>query len=266
MTEPAPLTIAVFQCKARNEDAAARLDRLETAAAQAAADGARLLVTPEAFVSGYGGMPDRIHARAEPSDGPSARRAAEIAARHDIAIVLGYPEAADGVVYNAALCLGPDGDVVANHRKLGLSGTDEQATYAHGDSITLFELDGHRIGVLVCYDVEFPELVRAGARAGATVFAVPTALVTRWPVVADKMIPTRALENGVYIAYTNYAGREEAFDYLGSSCIVGPDGEDVARAGTGEELVLATVNPERVRSTRTALPYLEDCRWLPGSR
>jgi predicted amidohydrolase len=263
MTEPAPLTIAVFQCLARDEDAASRLDRLETAATEAAAGGARLLVTPEAFVSGYGGMPGRIHARAEPADGPSAQRAAGIAAQHGIAIVLGYPEAADGVVYNAALCIGPDGSMLANHRKVGLSGTDEQATYAHGDAITVFELDGHRIGVLICYDVEFPELVRAGARAGATVFAVPTALVTRWPVVADKMIPTRALENGVYIAYTNYAGREDPFDYLGSSCIVGPDGEDLARAGHGEELVVATVEWERVRSTRTKLPYLEDCRWLP---
>lgn len=264
MTEPAPLTIAVFQCLACDEAAAARLDRLETAAAEAAADGARLLVTPEAFVSGYGGMPDRIHARAEPADGHSARRAAGIAARHGIAIVLGYPEAADGVVYNAALCIGPDGSILANHRKVGLSGTDEQTTYARGDAITVFELDGHRIGVLICYDVEFPELVRAGARAGATVFAVPTALVTRWPVVADRMIPTRALENGVYIAYTNYAGREDPFDYLGSSCIVGPDGEDLVRAGRGEEMVVATIDPDRVRSARATLPYLEDCRWLPG--
>jgi len=266
MTEPAPLTIAVFQCEARDEDVARRLDRLESAAERAAADGARLLVTPEVFLSGYGGMPDRIHARAEPADGASAKRAAEIAARHGVGIVLGYPEAADGAVYNAALCIGPDGSILANHRKVGLSGTDEQATYAHGNAVTAFELDGHRVGVLICYDVEFPELVRAGARAGATVFAVPTALVTRWPVVADKMIPTRALENGAYIAYTNYAGREDAFEYLGASCIVGPDGEDLVRAGRGEEIVVATIDPDRVRSARTTLPYLEDCRWLPGGR
>lgn len=265
MSAPAALKLAVFQCEARAEDTDARLDRLDAAAERAARDGARLLVTPEAFVSGYGGMPERIHARAEPADGPATRRASAIAAHHGIAIVLGYPEAADGVVYNSALCLGADGEVLANHRKLGLSGTDEQATYARGDRVTLFELDGHRIAILICYDVEFPELVRAGAQAGATVFAVPTALVTRWPVVAEKMIPTRALENGAYIAYANYAGREDVFEYLGSSCIVGPDGEDLVRAGSGEELVIGTVEPERVQAARRTLPYLEDCLGLPGA-
>lgn len=263
MSEPPPLTIAVYQCAARDESAEERLDRLDTAAGQAAAAGARLLVTPEVFLSGYGGMPERVHARAEPADGPAARRAAEIARRHGVAIVLGYPEAADGVVYNAALCLGPDGSVLANHRKLGLSGTDEQATYERGHALTLFELDGHRLCVLICYDVEFPELVRAGAQAGATLFAVPTALVTRWPVVAHRMIPTRAFENGVYIAYANYTGSEDSFEYLGASCIVGPTGEECARAGAGEEVAAATVDVARVQAARERLPYLEDCRRLP---
>lgn len=266
MTTPDPLTVAVYQCLARDEEAPSRLDRLDAAARDAAGRGARLLVTPEVYLSGYGGMPDTIHARAAPSNGPYARRAAEIARQHGIAIVLGYPEAADGVVYNSALCIGPDGRTLANHRKLGLSGTDEQATFGYGNALTLFELDGHRVCVLICYDVEFPELVRAGAQAGANLFAVPTALVERWPVVAEKMIPTRALENGVYIAYANYAGSEPGLDYLGSSCIVGPDGEDCVRADAEETVIVATVEPERIRGARKTLPYLEDLLRLPNDR
>ena len=265
MSEPAPLTVAVFQCQACDEDATARLDRLNAAARQAAELGARLLVTPEVFVSGYGGMPDRIQARAEPADGPSARRAAAIAREHGIAIVLGYPEAADGVVYNAALCIGPDGATLANHRKLGLSGTDEQATYARGDAVTVFELEGHRIGVLICYDVEFPELARMGTLAGATTFAVPTALVSRWPVVAQKMIPTRALENGVFIAYANYTGSEDGLEYLGASCIVDPTGEDRTRAHREEAVIVATIEPSAVAAARATLPYLADRLTLPES-
>ncbi len=265
MSEPAPLTVAAFQYTARDENAAARLDRLDAAAREAAERGARLLVTPEVFVSGYGGMPDRIRARAEPADGPSARRAAAIAREHDIAIVLGYPEAADGVIYNAALCIGPDGATLANHRKLGLSGTDEQATYARGEAVTLFQLDGHRIGVLICYDVEFPELARIGTLAGATTFAVPTALVSRWPVVAEKMIPTRALENGVCIAYANYTGSEDGFEYLGASCIVGPTGEDRMRADREETVIVATIEPSEVAAARVTLPYLADRLTLPDS-
>jgi len=265
MTATAPLTLAIFQCDARDEPVDARLERLDAAAARAAGRGADLLVTPEVFLSGYGGMPERIHARAEPAGGPACRRAAGIARGHGIALVLGYPEAANGVVYNAALAIGPDGGVLANHRKLGLSGTDEQATYARGDAITTFELAGHRIGVLICYDVEFPELVRAGALAGATSFAIPTALVTRWPVVAQKMIPTRALENGVAIAYANYTGREDGFEYLGSSCIVDPLGEDRVRAGREETVIVAAIEPSEVTSARTTLPYLADRLTLPDS-
>ena len=263
MTEPAPLTIAVFQCAARDEPATARLERLDAAAARAAAAGARLLVTPEAYLSGYGGMPDTVQARAEPADGPSARRAAEIARRHGLAIVLGYPEAADGVVYNAALCLGPDGSVLANHRKLGLSGAAEQATYARGGAPTGFELDGHRIAVLICYDLEFPELARSAALAGATVLVAPTALVERWPLVAHKMIPTRAFENGTYVAYANWAGSEPGYRYLGASCIAGPTGEDLARAGADEALLTAVVDPDAITAARETLPYLQDCRTLP---
>lgn len=263
MTVTQPLTVAVYQYAARDEDAAARLERLDAAAGEAAAGGARLLVTPEVFVSGYGVGRDAIHARAEPADGPSAGRAREIARRHGIALVLGYPEAADGVVYNAALCLGPDGVTLANHRKLLLSGSGEQETYARGEAITTFELDGHRVGVLICYDAEYPEIVRATALAGATVLAVPTALVQRWPVVAHNMIPTRAFENGVYLAYANYAGRDPGFAYLGASCVCGPTGADCARAGADEAIISATVEPERVAAARADLPYLEDRGLLP---
>lgn len=265
MSTSEPLAVAVYQCLARDEAATRRMQRLDRAAGEAADRGARLLVTPEVFLSGYGGMPDHIHARAEASDGPSARRASEIAHRHDLAIVLGYPEAADGMVYNAALCIGPDGAILANHRKIGLSGTDEQATYAHGRSITLFELDGHRLGVLICYDIEFPELARASALAGATLLAVPAALVTCWPVVAEKMLPTRALENGIHIACANYSGHEDGFEYLGSSCILGPLGEDRVRAGTEETLIVSTVEPSEMNSARSARPYLVDRATLPLS-
>ena len=263
MSEAQPLTVAVYQYAARDEDAPARLQRLDAAAAEAATGGARLLVTPEVFVSGYGIGRDAIHARAEPADGPSARRAAEIARRHSIAVILGYPEAADGAVYNAALCLGPDGATLANHRKLLMSGAGEQETWARGEAITTFELDGHRVGVLICYDVEYPEIARATALAGAGVLAVPTALVERWPVVAHQMIPTRAFENGVYLAYANYAGREPGFAYLGASCVCGPTGEDCARAGADETVIRSVVDPARIAAARADLPYHTDRRLLP---
>jgi len=263
MSNTAVLTIAVYQYAARDESPDARLERLAGAADHAAAQGARLLVTPEMFLCGYARPRDHVHAHAESADGPFARGVTDIARGRGLAIVYGYPEAADGVVYNAAQCIGPGGAPLANHRKLRLAGCDERETYTPGDGLTTFELDGHRIGLLICYDVEFPETVRRAALAGSTLAAVPTALVERHPFVARHMVPTRAFENGMYVAYANYAGREGDAHYLGASCVSGPGGGDAARADADETLLIASVDSAAVARARARIPYLEDVRGLP---
>ena len=76
-------------------------------------------------------------------------------------------------------------------------------------------------------------------------------------------MPARAFENGVYVCYANHCGHENGLDYLGSSCIVGPDGRDLARAGPGAELIFARLERERVAAARARLPYLQDRLKLP---
>ena len=81
----------------------------------------------------------------------------------------------------------------------------------------------------ICYDVEFPEAVRALALAGAELIAVPTALIRPFDIVARAIVPARAFENQVYVAYAGMCGSEAGLGYCGLSCIVGPDGQDRAR-------------------------------------
>lgn len=116
--------------------------------------------------------------------------------------------------------------------------------------------------MLVCYDVEFPETVRAAAQAGAELVVVPTALGAEWDQVARRVVPARAFENGVYLAYANYAGSERGFTYLGESRIVRPDGRDMAVAGDGEECIEAIIDRDAMVKIRRRLPYLRDCRGL----
>ncbi|MBL6932085.1 MAG: hydrolase, partial [Rhodospirillales bacterium] len=106
-------------------------------------------------------------------------------------------------------------------------------------------------------DVEFPEFVREAALAGAEIILAPTALRSRWGFVANKMIPTRAFENGVFLLYANHAGREGTSEYLGESVIVGPDGAELARAGSGEEVLGARLVSANIERARKTLPYLE---------
>lgn len=239
---------------------AASLAALETAAAEAAGRGARLLVTGEMFLTGYA-LGDAVADAAEPAGGPAARQIAAIAAQHSLAIVHGYPERDGEHVYNAARLTGPDGTALADYRKTHLFGDYERSVFTPGDRpLVQATLDGVRIGLLICYDVEFPEAVRAHALAGTELLAVPTALMRPYEFVADTLLPARAFENGMHIAYVNRCGPEGDYDFVGGSCLAGPDGAVRARAGAGPELLVADADMELLRATREQNPYLTDRR------
>ena len=129
---------------------------------------------------------------------------------------------------------------------------------------TVFTLAGVRLTILICYDAEFPEAVRHAALAGAQCVLVPTALSDQWGVVANQVMPARAFENGVYLVYCNHAGREGDLAYLGASCIASPKGEDLARAGRGEQVIVAAIDPQDVAAAQARLPYLHDLPALQG--
>lgn len=245
---------AIYQCDLAGVAPDARLTRLAEVAARADAD---LLVCPELFLSGYD-IGDDLHRYAEPAGGPSAARISQIAKTTGTAIVFGFPESADGVTYNAAQCIDATGTAIAMHRKTILPPGSEAAYFTEGRGLTLFTLNGITFGVLICYEAEFPEAIRACAMAGAQAVLVPTALGRGWPVVAQKVIPARAFENGIYVLYANHAGHEGGIHYLGGSCIVGPDGADIARASSGEQVIAAQLDPARVAAAQNRLPYLTD--------
>jgi predicted amidohydrolase len=236
------------------------LAALDDAAGRAAAAGARLLATAEMYLTGYA-LGDRVAALAEPADGPSARRVAEIAARHDLAIAYGYPERDGDAVFNAVRLVGPDGAPLADYRKTHLFGDFERAAFTPGDTaVVQATLDGVRIGLLICYDVEFPETVRAHALAGTELLVVPTALMRPYEFVPLTLVPARAYESQLHVAYINRSGAEGEFHFTGLSCLAGPDGVVPARAGTGEELLIADADLALVAAVRADTPYLADRR------
>lgn len=258
-----PLRTALLQSSGRLGDTADNLKALEEAAARAAQAGAGLLVTSEMFLTGYALEIEDIARLAEPADGMSARAIGEIARRHGLAVLYGYPERDGETVYNAAQLVGPDGERLANYRKTHLFGCFEQAAFTPGDTpVVQADLGGLRVGVMICYDVEFPENVRAHALAGTDLLLVPTAQMHPFQFVAEQLVPVRAFENQMYIAYVNRTGPEGEFEFVGLSCLASPDGTTRARAGRGEELVFGEADPELLRVSRETNPYLRDRR--PG--
>ncbi|MCK8436837.1 carbon-nitrogen hydrolase family protein [Streptomyces sp. D2-8] len=253
---------ALLQSSGRPGSTVENLKVLDEAAGRAAAAGAGLLVTSEMFLTGYA-IGDGIGRLAEPADGDCADAIAEIATRHGLAIAYGYPERAGDAVFNSAQLISADGTRLANHRKTHLFGCFERDHFTPGDlPVVQAEIDGLRVGILICYDVEFPENVRAHALAGTDLLVVPTAQMHPFQFVAESMIPVRAFENQMYVAYVNRVGREGEFEFVGLSTLAGPDGVARTRAGRGEELVLADVDPAFLAASRENNPYLLDRR--PG--
>ncbi|MGZ5405285.1 MAG: nitrilase-related carbon-nitrogen hydrolase, partial [Nocardioides sp.] len=119
---------------------------------------------------------------------------------------------------------------------------------------------GVRIATMICYDVEFPETVRAAALAGAHLVAVPTAQMEPFAFVADQLVRTRAWENQIYVAYINHDGCEDDLDFVGRSSIVAPDSTVLDSVERGTRLIYATVDPDHVGLQQRANPYLTDRR------
>jgi predicted amidohydrolase len=253
---------ALLQSSGRPGSVDGNLKALDEAAGRAAAAGAGLLAAPEMFLTGYA-IGDDIARLAEPADGDSADAVAEIAARHGVAIAYGYPERSGDTVFNSAQLISATGDRLANYRKTHLFGCFERDHFTPGEQpVVQAELNGVRVGLMICYDVEFPENVRAHALAGTDLLIVPTAQMHPFQFVAESMIPVRAFENQMYVAYVNRVGQEGEFEFVGLSTLAGPDGVARARAGRGEELVFADADPAFVAASREANPYLTDRR--PG--
>ncbi|GAX55154.1 MULTISPECIES: carbon-nitrogen hydrolase family protein [Streptomyces] len=253
---------ALLQSSGRPGSVVENLKVLDEAAGRAAAAGAGLVAAPEMFLTGYA-IGDDIARLAEPADGDSADAIAEIATRHGVAVVYGYPEREGETVYNSAQLISADGTRLANYRKTHLFGCFERDHFTPGEQpVVQAELNGLRVGLMICYDVEFPENVRAHALAGTDLLVVPTAQMHPFQFVAESVVPVRAFENQMYVAYVNRVGPEGEFEFVGLSTLAGPDGIARTRAGRGEELVLADADPDFLAASREANPYLKDRR--PG--
>jgi len=253
------MRIAIYQGEGQPARVDENLVSVRRFAFSAARQKADLIIFPELFLTGYN-IGSAAHSLAEPADGPSYQKAAEIARKADIALLYGYSERVDSNVYNAALLIDRKGQARANYRKTHLYGSYEKRFFKPGNWLILAELEGLNIGILICYDVEFPEAVRALAHAGADLIAVPTALMVDYCRVAEKVVPARAYESEIYVAYVNRCGSEGDIVYCGRSCLVGPDGRDVLRAGSTEALLVADIDKNAIAEARETNPVLSDLR------
>lgn len=224
------------------------LERILAGLGDAATAGAQLAVFPECALSGYGfSSKAEGLAHAVEIDGPEVAKVAELAARTGCGCVFGLLEHDGSRLFNTCVLVGPEG-VLGTYRKVHLPflGIDRFAD--PGDRpFAVHDLGGLRVGMHICYDGSFPETARTLTLLGADLVVLPTNWPTHSECAAEHMIPTRSMENTIYFMAVNRVGEESGFRFIGSSSIADPSGRILARAGEGEEVIVADVDPKKAR-------------------
>jgi predicted amidohydrolase len=260
-TAPAPLvTVTACQLGPVLGEVAANLHKVEVAVALAAGAGAEVVVLPELVTTGYAfDSAQEARGLAEHVEGPSLRTIAALAAEHDLVIVGGFAElASGGEVYNSAFLVDRSG-VRAVYRKAHLW-ADERRWFTPGSQPpAVVDTDRGRIGVLICYDLEFPEWTRLAALAGADLLCVPT----NWPA-SSVPLDERPIEvvraqatasvDRIFVAVCDRVGPERGTHWVGGSAVIGPDGYPLAlaEAGGGPQTLLARCDLSLARDKSTS--------------
>lgn len=233
--------------------------RAEALIRQAAASGARWAVLPEMWTTGYD-LP-RLAEIADTGTEPTGSLLQQLARETGMTIFGSVAERRPEGIFNAHRVYAPDGSLAGAYDKLHLVPMlDEHRYLTPGATPALARVDGVTAGLLVCYDLRFPELSRGYALAGAQVLVVPA----EWPAVRRHHWRTlalaRAIENQCYLLGCNRAGAGGGTRFDGGSLIVDPWGEVLAEGGAGEEILYAEIDPARVLAVREQVPVFRDRR------
>jgi predicted amidohydrolase len=193
-----------------------------------------LIVFPELVTSGYE-LGVRFTEVAQRVPGPSINLMAQRAAEYGVYIAFGLvtKEKVESVIFNSAVLVGPDGELIGNYNKVHLRG-EERMAFREGYKFPVFETEIGNIGLMLGWDLAFPEVSRSLALDGAEIICGLTNWETAYMDEYRTYIKSRALENAVYVVASNRVGEDVTLNFGGESMIVGPRGEVYAAIRTEE--------------------------------
>ncbi len=229
-------------------------------AAQAAAQGADLLLLPELWATGYD--LDRSDEYAAPLDAGHFALMAGLAQTHGLYVVGTALEANPrGRPYNTAALYGPDGDLRGAYRKVHLwAPLGEVEHMTPGEALPAFDLPWGRVALAICYDLRFPELWRRYADAGAQLILIPAEWPTRRVEHWRLLLQARAVENQLFVAGCNRAGAGADGEFGGHSAVVDPWAQRRVEAGPEPGLFVTSLDLDEVERNRRLFPFLADRR------
>jgi predicted amidohydrolase len=259
------VNIALAQIFCRPGDKEGNLKKIEQAAVQAKRKGAQLLILPELSLTGYV-VRDEIYGLAEDIPGPSTRRIETLAKKTGLHIVFGMPEVSGdtkATLHNTAVLVGPKG-LIGKYRKMYLpthSVFEEKRYFRPGYQPAVFKTDLGKIGLIICYDIYFPEVVRLARLEGAQLIVCISASPSVRRTFFEVLTAARAIENVAFLAFVNLVGIEDGLQFWGGSRLLGPNGKVLVQAKYDkEDLVLAGIDYSDLRPIEAFVPVLKDLR------
>jgi len=282
MTNPLPAKVVLGLVQmAMSDDQADNMRRAVAGVREAAAKGAKVICLPELFLSRYFCQVEdhRFFQLAEPIPGPSTTWLGALAKELGVVIIASlFEKRAEGLYHNTTAILDADGKYLGKYRKMHIPDDPnyyEKFYFTPGDlGFRSWDTQHAKAGVLICWDQWYPEAARLTALTGAQILFYPTAIGWLIPEKAEygaaqqasweTIQRSHAIANGVYVVAVNRVGVEpgpnQGIEFWGGSFVAAPNGEIIAKAGTGEETIVVEVDTGRVDVARTHWPFLRDRR------
>ena len=257
--------VALAQISCQQADKAKNLTKIKRIVAKAKKRGAELVIFPELSLTGYV-VRDEIYELAERIPGPSTETMEEVAKENQIHLVFGMPEISaktEATLHNSAVLIGPEG-FIGKYHKMYLpthSIFEEKRYFRPGYETAVFDTELGKLGLIICYDIYFPEVTRLTRLKGAELIVCISASPGVRRAFFEVLTVARAIENTAFLAFVNLAGIQDGLQFWGGSRLIGPSGRILVQAKYDEDdFVMGEVNYPDVRSIEAFVPTLRDLR------
>ncbi|OIK15977.1 hypothetical protein BIV60_06730 [Bacillus sp. MUM 116] len=252
--------IALAQLAVADGNKEENLNKMASAIMKAFEQSADLLVLPELNLTGLVSK-EQLIGIAEAREGESFKRIQSMLADSPVSVLYSFPEyVSDGEIYITSCLVGKDGKALAYYRKTHLF-AEENELFSKGNELKTVRYDGLTMGMLTCYDIEFPEPARVLALQGANLLIVNSANMAPYEYIHRLFSQARALENQLFVVYCNRIGANGKYEYHGQSAVIGPDGKIIAEISDDvETLQIIDLSFENLKKSNAVFDYLADRR------
>ena len=257
--------VALAQISCKRAEKTENLKIIEKEVIRARKQSADLVIFPELSLTGYV-VRDEIYELAETIPGPSTTIMETLARKTKTHIIFGMPELSEktqATIYNSAVLVGPQG-LIGHYRKMYLpthSVFEEKRYFRQGYQSAVYETEMGKIGLIICYDIFFPEVSRLARLQGAQLIVCISASPSIRRTFFETLTSARAIENTSFLAYVNLVGIEDGLQFWGGSRLVGPQGKVLVKAKYDEQdFVVGEIDYLDTKSVEPFVPTLKDLR------